>query len=61
MYYEFAPFAPSEALVELFYSMTGFVWNNRRYNLDSRNISCVTMKYLLWKISEECPDSDEEN
>ena len=61
MYDEFAPVAPSEALVERFYSIAGFVWDNRRYNLDSRNVSCVTMKHLLWKISEECPDSDEEN
>ena len=61
MYYEFAPIAPSEALAERFYSIAGFVWDNRRYNLDSRNVSCVTMKHLLWKIFEECPDSDEEN
>ena len=32
MYYEFSPVAPSEALIEQFYSIAGFVWNNRRYN-----------------------------
>ena len=26
---------------------------DRRYKLDSRNVSCVTMKHLLWKVSQE--------
>ena len=60
MYYEFAPVAPSEALIEQFYSIAGFVWNNRRYNMDSRNVSCVTMKHLLWKVQQKYTDSDEE-
>ena len=28
MYYEFAPVPPSEALIERFYSIAGFVWDN---------------------------------
>ena len=36
MYYEFAPIAASEALVERLYSIAGFVWDDKRYNLDSR-------------------------
>ena len=42
------------------YSIAGFVWNNRRYNMDSRNVSCVTMKHLLWKVQQKYTDSDEE-
>ena len=52
--------APAEALIEQFYSIAGFVWNNRRYNMDSRNVSCVTMKHLLWKVQQKYTDSDEE-
>ena len=59
MYYEFAPVAPSEALIERFYSIAGFVWDNRRYNLDSRSVGCVTMKHLLWKVSQEFGSADE--
>ena len=61
MYYEFAPVAPSKALVERFYSIAGFVWNNRRYDLDSRNVSCTTMKHLMWKVSEEYDDDDNDD
>ena len=60
MYYEFAPVAPDEALIEQFYSIAGFVWNNRRYNMDSRNVSCVTIKHLLRKVQQKYTDSDEE-
>ena len=60
MYYEFAPVAPAEALSEQFHSIAGFVWNNRRYNMDSHNVSCVTMKHLLWKVQQKYTDSDEE-
>ena len=60
MYYEFATVPPSEALIEQFYSIAGFVWDNRRYNLDSRNVSCVTMKHLLWKVKQKYGDYDEE-
>ena len=63
MYFEFAPVAFAEALTEQFYSIAGFVWNSRRYNMDSRNVSCltsVTMKNLLWKIQQKYADSDEE-
>ena len=59
MYYEFAPVAPAQALIKHFYSIAGFVWNNRRYNMDSRNVSCVTMKHLWWKV-QKYADSDEE-
>ena len=55
---EFGPVAPSEALVERFYSIAGFVWNNRRYNLDTRHVSCVAMKHLLWKIYQGEKDDD---
>ena len=41
MYYEKATILPSEALVERFYSLARFVYDNRRYNLDDRNITCV--------------------
>ena len=60
MYYEFAPVAPAEALSEQLHSIAGFLWNNRRYNMDSRNVSCVTMKHLLWKVQQKYADSDEE-
>ena len=60
MYYEFAPVALAQALIKHFYSIAGFVWNNRRYNMDSRNVSCVTMKHLLWKVQQKYDDSDEE-
>ena len=51
MYYTHAPIVPSEALVERFYSIAGFVWNNRRYNLNTKNVSAITMKHLLYKLS----------
>ena len=60
MYFEFAPVAFAEALTEQFYSIAGFVWNSRRYNMDSRNVFCVTMKHLLWKVQQKYADSDEE-
>ena len=53
MYYEKATILPSEALVERFYSLAGFVYDNRRYNLDGRNVTCVTMKHLMWKLEED--------
>ena len=59
MYYEFAPVAPAEALIEQLYSIAGFVWINRRYNMDSRNVSCVTMKHLLWKVQQKYTDYEE--
>ena len=46
--------------MEQFYSIAGWVWNNRRYNMDSRNVSCVTMKHLLWKVKQKYGDSDDE-
>ena len=53
MYYEKATILPSEALVERFYSLAGFVYDNRRYNLDDRNVACVTMKHHMWKLEED--------
>ena len=53
MYYEKATILPSEALVERFYSLAGFVYDNRRYNLDDRNVTCVTMKHLMWKLEKD--------
>ena len=59
IYYKVAPVTPSEALVERFYSITGFIWDNRRYNLNSHNVLCVTMKHLIWKVSQEDDESHE--
>ena len=62
-YYTHAGVVPSEALIERFYSIAGFVWNNRRYryNLDTKNVSTITMKHLLYKHSllEESPEKEE--
>ena len=53
MYYEFAPIAASEALVERFYSIAGFVWDNRGYNLNSRNVTvmCDHETFIVENIS----------
>ena len=52
MYYEKATILPSEALVERFYSLAGFIYDNRRYNLDDQNVTCITLKHLMHELQE---------
>ena len=57
MYYEFAPVAPAEALIEQFYSIAGFVWNNRRYTVQygfSQCILCDNEALVMESSAEVC-------
>ena len=56
MYYEFAPVASAEALIEKFYSIAGFVWNSRRYNMDgfAQCILCDNEALVMESSAEVC-------
>ena len=50
--YEKSTALPSEALVEQFYSLAKFIYDNRRHKLSQENVNCITMKHLLFCLEE---------
>ena len=58
LYYEKAPVMPSEALDEKFYSLGGFVYDNRIYKLDNQHFTCITMKNLTYKLENQQSTED---
>ena len=50
--YEKSTALPSEALVEQFYSLAKFIYDNMRHKLSQENVNCITMKYLSYRLKE---------
>ena len=46
LYYETAGPLPSEGVVKRFYSLSGFILEGRRYNLDDENTITISLKHL---------------
>ena len=43
---------PSEALVEQFYSLAKFIYDNMQHKLSQENVNCITMKHLSYRLKE---------
>ena len=52
MYNQLAPIIPAERVVEGFFSIAGFLFDARRYNLSTDSLKTVCLQYL-WKKVEK--------
>ena len=54
--WNFQIFVPMMDRILIMYLLLSHIWYGcycRRHNHDSQNVTCVTMKHLLWKIYQE--------
>ena len=50
-YYKIATIIPAEGIVEGFFSIAGFIFDGRRYNLDADGLKTICLQYL-WRHLE---------
>ena len=53
LYYKLAPIIPAEGVVEGFFSIAGFLFDSRQYNLTAENVKSVSLQYLWQKLDKE--------
>ena len=61
MYYKLAGVLPSEGIVESLFSLSGFVLDGRRYNLNDDSVKSIVLLHMWQNLCDEVDLIEDDN